>query len=262
MEPTDDLLLSEAAAALTAAPRGAAQPAPAETTFLREWAAFKTLASKTQERFSLREEDLFPFLDDKTATTDFDRHYVYHTAWAARVLAQTRPTYHVDISSSLYFSAIVSAFVPVQFYDIRPAELVLDNLESRAGDLMALPFGDNAVASLSCMHTVEHVGLGRYGDPLDYDGDVKAIAELKRVLAPGGNLLFVVPVGQPRVMFNAHRIYSYHQVRQYFAELELVNFALIPDSARDGGLVDNAPPALADAQLYACGCFWFRKKSA
>jgi hypothetical protein len=36
------------------------------------------------------------------------------------------------------------------------------------------------------MHVVEHIGLGRYGEPMDEQGDLKAIEELKRVLAPGG----------------------------------------------------------------------------
>lgn len=201
-----------------------------------------------------------PALNDRTANTAFDRHYVYHPAWAARVLARTRPALHIDIASTLHFCATVSAFVPVKFYDYRPAELHLSNLESDFADLLALPFENNSVASLSCMHTVEHVGLGRYGDPIDPDGDLKAIAELRRVLAPGGSLLFVTPVGRPRVVFNAHRIYAYEQILGYFAGLELVEFALVPDQGLLGGLMVGAPQQLADAQEYGCGCFWFMKK--
>lgn len=106
------------------------------------------------------------------------------------------------------------------------------------------------------MHTVEHVGLGRYGDQLDPSGDLKSIAELKRVLKPGGNLLFVTPVGKPRIEFNAHRIYSYEQILEYFSPLTLNEFSLIPDA---GGLISNADPAMVKDQRYACGCFWFKK---
>ena len=95
------------------------------------------------------------------------------------------------------------------------------------------------------MHVAEHIGLGRYGDPLDPDGDLKAMGELKRVLAPGGLLLFVVPVGQPRVCFNAHRIYSYGQIVEAFAKLYLEEFALIPDDSIDGGLIINATAEFA-----------------
>jgi hypothetical protein len=109
------------------------------------------------------------------------------------------------------------------------------------------------------MHVVEHIGLGRYGDPLDPDGDLKAISELKRVMAVGGSLLFVAPIGKSRIMFNAHRIYSYDQIMSYFSDLEAKEFTLIPDDPQDGGLINNATKEMADAQRYGCGCFWFRK---
>lgn len=227
--------------------------------FLREYWRYKKLHNG-KERFSLRWRDRYVCLRDKTSVTGFDRHYVYHTAWAARILAETSPERHIDISSSLYFCALVSAFIPVQFFDYRRPDLELDGLRCDAADLSGLPFADNSVTSLSCMHVIEHVGLGRYGDPVDPDGDLKAIAELTRVVAKGGDLLFVVPVGDaPLIMFNAHRIYTYEQIIRYFASLELVEFALIPDHPPDGGLIRNATKAQSDAQRYGCGCFWFRK---
>jgi SAM-dependent methyltransferase len=143
---------------------------------------------------------------DATEITPFDAHYIYHPAWAARILKDMAPAKHIDISGTLHFCSILSAFNPVEFYDFRTAPLHLSQLKCGSTDLIALHFSTGSVQSLSCMHTVEHVGLGRYGDPIDPDGDLKAIRELKRVLAPGGNLLFVVPVGKPSVVFNAHRI--------------------------------------------------------
>jgi len=151
---------------------------------------------------------------------------------------------------------MISAFVPVEFLDIRPAGLNLDGLSCRRGDLTALPYADGALESISCMHVVEHVGLGRYGDPLDPIGDLKAISELKRVLGPGGSLLFVVPVGKPCVRFNAHRIYGYQQIMQEFRGLQVRQFALIDD---EGSYMVDAPPEAADAQEYGCGCWWLQK---
>lgn len=201
--------------------------------------------------------DLMPQVADWTVGTGFDRHYVFHTAWAARVIAENQPTVHMDISSSLYFVTGLSAFVPVRFFDYRPANLALSGFTSEHADLTALPFADKSIASLSCMHVVEHVGLGRYGDPIDPDGDLKAIAELKRVLATGGSLLFVVPLGRPRICFNAHRVYAYRHVCEAFADLTLRQFALIPDNPTDGGLIIDASEDQADAQQWGCGCFWF-----
>jgi len=229
-------------------------------SFLQNFIRFKQKSVKNNKRFLLCWKDRYPCLDDKTATTSFDRHYVFHTAWAARVLAEAKPESHVDISSFLYFSTLVSAFIPVRYYDYRPANLQLNNLTSEAADLLRLPFENGSIKSLSCMHVVEHLGLGRYGDPIDPDGDLKAVAELKRVLAQGGHLLFVVPVGKPKIMFNAHRIYSYDQVMEYFVGLELIEFTLIPDATQVGGLIRHATKEMASAQTYGCGCFWFTKK--
>lgn len=227
--------------------------------FIKDFLAFKRLASTSEVRFAISWRDRYPCLHDRTSGTGFDRHYVYHTAWAARVVKETQPKAHVDISSSLYFSGIVSAFCLVKFYDYRPVDLSLTGFESGAADLRRLPFEDGSIDSLSCMHVVEHIGLGRYGDPLDPDGDLAAMSELQRVLAPGGNLLFVVPVGRPRVMFNAHRIYAFDQIREYFSNLEIHQFALIPDTADQGGLVYEGAKELVDGQTYGCGCFWFKK---
>lgn len=229
--------------------------------FLGQFKKFRAQSEALAEmRFTIGWEDRYPCLGESGKYTEFDRHYIYHPAWAARVLVKIKPTKHVDISSTLHFSTIVSAFVPVQFYDFRPANIALNNLSSEAADLLNLPFSDDSIESLSCMHVVEHVGLGRYGDKLDPQGDLKAIAELKRVLAFEGDLLFVVPVGKPKVMFNAHRIYSYEQVISYFKEFELMSFALISENFADGGLNYAATSSEVVQQNYGCGCFWFKKR--
>jgi hypothetical protein len=213
-----------------------------------------------KHRFPMRLRDVYPCLFENTPYTRFDTHYVYHTAWAARKVKEIGAHEHTDIASSLYFSSIVSAFVPVTFYDYRPAHLNLSGLESKSADLLKLLFEDDSIVSLSCMHTVEHVGLGRYGDTIDPDGDIKAAKELSRVVKPGGSLLFVVPIGKPRIQFNAHRIYSYNMVIEMFPDFETKEFSLIPDNALEKGIIDNASPDEADNQEYGCGCFWFIKK--
>ncbi len=213
--------------------------------------------------FLVRVCDIRPQLFDDGRFTPFDRHYVYHVAWALRVLRESSPREHLDIASSLHFVAAASAFVPTRFVDYRPANLVLDGLSTGAADVLRLDFSPDSIASLSCMHVIEHVGLGRYGDAFDPAGDRKAIAELKRVVAPGGTLLFVVPVsGKPRIEFNAHRVYSYQLVIELFEGFELIEYALIPDRAEEGGLIRHADPDLTARQRYGCGCFHFRKRLA
>lgn len=227
--------------------------------FISNFYNFGKLSAETERRFTLNWKDIYPCLGDREPKTHFDRHYVYHIGWAARILAKLKPEFHVDISSNLRFCSVLSAFIPVKFYDFRPADLKLNQLSTDRADLVALPFEDNSIRSLSCMHVVEHVGLGRYGDKLDPNGDLKAMGELQRVVATGGCLLFVVPVGKPRIMFDAHRIYSHEQIISYFGSLNLREFALISDDPEENGIIYDATPELVSEQEYGCGCYWFQK---
>ena len=152
---------------------------------------------------------------------------------------------------------LVSTFIPVDFYDWRPPDIHLNQLRCAHGDVTHLAFDDNSISSLSCMHVVEHIGLERFGDPFDPRGDLKAINELQRVLKTGGKLLFVVPVsGVMRIQYNAHRIYTYESIINYFNRLKLVSFALITDNNQ---YLENADCKIADIQKYGCGCFLFTK---
>lgn len=226
----------------------------------KSYVTFK--AHDKNPRFKLALQDFYPQIKDKTVKTGFDRHYVYHTSWAARKVQEINPSLHIDVGSSLYFSGIVSAFVPVDFYDYRPAALHLSNLRSLEGNLYDLPFENNSVASLSCMHTIEHIGLGRYGDNIDPEGDIHASNELKRILKVGGHLLFVVPIGKKTLIeWNAHRIYTYEAVLKLMEGLTLQEFSLIPEYEKDGGIIINADPQLTKKEHYACGCFVFKKEA-
>jgi len=101
--------------------------------------------------------------------------------------------------------------------------------------------------------------LGRYGDPLDPEGTKKAARELARVLAGGGRLYFALPVGRPRVCFNAHRVHSPEAIREFFCDLELVEFSGVHD---DGRFVEKTELTEFKQSDYACGMFVFRKRRA
>jgi SAM-dependent methyltransferase len=227
-------------------------------SFARQLSEFRAASIALSVDLPVLEGDLLPILSDALSYTPFDRHYIYHPAWAARIIAKTQPDFHTDISSILAFSTILSAFVPTIFYDFRPADLYLTGLTTKAADLTSLPFESGSLKSLSCMHVIEHIGLGRYGDPIDPVADQKAISELVRVLAPGGDLLIATPVGRERVQFNAHRVYDPIRFVERFAPLELVEFTLIEETGAHGP-IQNADMLKARDQSYACGCFWFRK---
>ena len=238
-------------------------PFVAAIPYFLEYRKFcKSAEEQNDERFELSLKNAYPCLNDKTSDTPFDYHYVYHTGWAARILRKIDPKEHIDISSSLYFVSIASAFVKTKFYDYRPADLILSNLESGAADIMSLPFEDDSLESISCLHVMEHIGLGRYGDPINASADLKAISELKRVVKPGGSLIFATPIGgKARVMYNAHRIYTYELLEKLFDGFEIVEFALVSDHPKAYRFLETAAKEDADACNYGCGCFWFRKKA-
>jgi SAM-dependent methyltransferase len=202
----------------------------------------------------LRWRDTLPMLGDRLATTPFDSHYLYQDSWAAQRVAEHGPARHVDVGSRVDYVCFLSAITQVAFVDIRPLAATVEGVESIAGSVVEMPFEDGSLESVSCLHVVEHIGLGRYGDQLDPSGTRRAIAELQRVVAPGGQLLMSLPVGRPRVCFNAHRIHDPREVRALVGELELVEFAGVDDTGafKRHRKLDE----LAD-QAYSCGMYQF-----
>jgi hypothetical protein len=201
--------------------------------------------------------DLQPCLGDWTVSTPFDPHYFYQGAWASRKLKSEAPKKHIDIASSVLMVSVLSGFIDTVFVDYRPLKANLSGLTSIPGDILRLPFEDASVNSLSCLHVIEHIGLGRYGDPLDPLGSVKGAIELQRVLALGGNLFVSLPIGRERICFNAHRVHLPSSVLDIFAPLRLVDFSFVDDI---GVFHENAQLDQADHLEYGCGMFHFIKQ--
>ncbi len=223
--------------------------------YLSDWHRYGQLSQV--EKLSLW--DSAPQLFDATPTTYFAADYFYQAVWAMEKIIQSRCALHVDIGSDSKFVGMVSAYVETVMVDIRPLVTGLDRLHSVSGSILSLPFNNGSIKSLSCLHVAEHIGLGRFGDPLDPLGTQKACADLSRVLCPGGDLFFSVPIGSPRVCFNAHRIFDPAQITAYFSGLKLIEFSAVDD---DGKLCLNADPAKFAACQYSCGLFHFSKLPA
>jgi len=205
--------------------------------------------------FPLRVSELRPMLADLDGEAGVaSGHYFHQDLWAARLVHERRPARHLDVGSRVDgFVAHLLTFMPVEIVDIRALEADVAGLTVRIGDMTTLEgIATGSVDSLSSLHAVEHVGLGRYGDTVDADGWRRALHSLARVLAPGGRLYLSVPVGRQRLEFNAQRVFDPDTVLRELVDLELVSFSAVGD---DGDLhLDVAPSDLATAE-YGCGLF-------
>lgn len=185
-------------------------------------------------------------------------HYFFQDLWAASRLYDAGVRRHVDVGSRLDgFVAHVLPFCDVCYVDVRPLGVRIPRLTFTRALVTQLPFATGSIPSLSCLHVLEHVGLGRYGDPVDPEGHAAAASELARVMAPGGTLLFGTPVGRERVCFDAHRVFDPETIVRLFAGLRLTEFSLIDDTGRWHR--EGASFADARACSYGCGLFRFEK---
>lgn len=226
--------------------------------FQRELHQYRQQAAGT--RFALEKGTRAPILSDYDAPAGIARgHYFHQDLWTARRIFAIRPLRHIDIGSRIDgFAAHVLTFMPLTIVDIRPLESQVEGLtflEADATDLTSIP--DDSVESLSSLHAVEHIGLGRYRDRIDADGWLKALGEMRRVLAPGGRLYLSVPIGRERVEFNSHRVFDPRTIIDAMAPLELAAFHAVDDA--DAMWMDADPDAFRTA-AFACGMFEFVKR--
>ena len=198
----------------------------------------------------------YPCLNDKTVTTGFEPQYTYQGPWVMRHLLEKKPKKHVDVGSWTAYLGFFSSLQPTEFVDIRPAELSLPGLTPREGSVLRLPYANHSLESLSCLHVVEHIGLGRYGDPIDPLGTMKALKELSRVVAKGGDLYLSLPVGEEKIFFNAHRVTHPRVVLENMEGMKLVSLSGVLD---DGQYLECAGLDLLSRQKYGCGFFHFTK---
>jgi hypothetical protein len=222
------------------------------------WKTFRQWQHTCPPEWQARWSEIKPCLRDRADAAGMARgHYFLQDLWAARRVHRFQPGEHVDVASRVDgFVAHVASFCPVKYVDFRPLKTGVPGLTGLQGSVCALPFPDRSVRSLSCLHVIEHIGLARYGDPMDPDGWRKGLAELQRVLAPGGQLLVGTPCGRPRVVFHAHRVFDPEMIVEAMPELKLREFSLIRDG-RATAWQDQVPITASRDLDYGCGLFVF-----
>jgi hypothetical protein len=175
-----------------------------------------------------------PILTEWDETSGSLGAYFLQDQLVARWIHHAAPVRHVDVGSRLDgFIGNVSVFREVEVIDIRPQPGPVSNVRFHQLDLMKPLSSDwvESTDSLSCLHTIEHFGLGRYGDTIDPDGHLKGLSQLKKMVAPGGLIYLSTPIGPQRIEYNAHRVFSAVTLRDWFGEgWTIERFAVINDA--------------------------------
>lgn len=191
--------------------------------------------------------------------------YFHQDLFVAQQIFRARPARHVDVGSRVDgFVGHVASFMPVEVIDIRPLSTTAENIAFTQRDLMVEDMSfDGYTDSLSCLHTLEHFGLGRYGDPIDYLGYVKGFENLARMVRPGGRFYFSVPISRvQRIEFDAHRLFGIpHVVELVEPQFEVEQAAIVNDAedlVRDVDL--HSPEAMRSFDVdYGCIILTLRK---
>lgn len=191
--------------------------------------------------------------------------YFHQDLLVARWIYESRPIRHLDIGSRTDgFIAHVAVFREIEMLDIRDIQSNVKNIVFKRADLMQLP--EELVGrfdSVSSLHAIEHFGLGRYGDPIDANGHLKALDNIHQLLQPGGVFYFSTPIGPLRVEFNAHRVFSVSYLLDAFKDkFSIESFAYVDDQGdlhTDCSLTASHEVESNFGCTYGCGIFVLRK---
>lgn len=202
--------------------------------------------------------------EDRAGSGQAAGHYFHQDLLVARKIYERNPSKHVDIGSRVDgFVAHVAVFRDVEVLDIRPQSSLVRNIRFVQADMMkkASEYADYC-DSLSCLHALEHFGLGRYGDQIDIEGYQAGIHAMHHMLCAGGILYLSVPIGIQRIDFNSQRIFAITTILAMTSRLfELCSFSYVDDK---GDLIEDAiltPEGIEDSLglWYGCGIFEFQK---
>ena len=227
--------------------------------FLKEYRKIRSQARISKESFPFG--NLFPCFQEKEQESGvLAEHYFYQDLHIARKIFRNNPVRHVDIGSRIDgFVAHVASFREIEVLDVRDLHLAIPNIRFTRANLAAKDFHlMDYCDSLSCLHALEHFGLGRYGDPVDYEGHLTGWEHMFRMLKKGGKFYFSVPIGDQRIEFNAHRVFSMAYLLGLIEKrYDIDSFAYINDVQEfiADAVIDDAAIRENFGCRYGCGIF-------
>lgn len=149
--------------------------------------------------------------------------YFHQDLIVAQRIFRKNPVKHIDVGSRVDgFVAHVASFRSIEVFDIRPQKAV-HGIRFLQRDIMVFDSSfHNYCDSISCLHALEHFGLGRYGDEVDPEGHVKGLTNIVAMLKPGGTLYLSVPIGMTqRIEFDCHRVFNKQTLFRLFKQFNL-----------------------------------------
>lgn len=232
--------------------------------FLREYHQFKKQAKHGHIDFLWGK--FHPCFEDRLQESGTaSGHYFHQDLLVAGKIFKNNPLKHVDIGSRMDgFIAHVASFRQIEFVDIRKLNTQIDNIRFIQADIMDDNLNlINYCDSISCLHALEHFGLGRYGDRIDYQGHLLGWNNLYKILKKEGKLYFSVPIGIQRIEFNAHRVFSLaYLLKMIEGRYQIDSFSYVNDA---GDLIKNA--RITEETIknnfschYGCGIFELTKQ--
>jgi hypothetical protein len=181
-------------------------------------------------------DSLYPILSDFSASAGTNNgHYFHQDLLVANFINQAKPIRHIDIGSRVDgFVAHVASFREIEVLDIRPMEQSIhQNIKFNQMDLMSNQSSPNITDSLSCLHAIEHFGLGRYGDPINPNGHLIGFNNMVNLVRPKGRFYISFPVNssETKTYFNAHRVFHFKEILSWQGSkyLSLIRFDLVDD---------------------------------
>lgn len=225
--------------------------------FIRDWKRFR--------RSYIGSMKLTPcFHDWRAQAGNAHGEYFWQDLFVAREVFSARPIRHVDIGSRVEgFVTHVAAFREIEVLDIRPTSANVPGIVFRQVDLQdsfAVP--TEYCDSISCLHALEHFGLGRYGDSIDANGYKTGLRNMVKMLETGGRFYLSVPLGVERVEFNSHRVFPPATIinEAESAGLALLQFAYVTASGFVISHRVSEDLAIIAAKPYTLGVFTFVKE--
>ncbi len=181
-----------------------------------------------REQFQVNRNNLWPVIGEKYAYAGVVGNYFWQDLWAARKVVQSGVKNHFDIGSRLdgFIAHLLSAGIDVTMIDVRKFPTEIEQLHTIVDDATSLrQISDESIESMSALCSLEHFGLGRYGDPINPESCFQCFDNIQKKLKKGGRLYIAVPVGKERVEFNAHRVFYASTIVKCFNSLHLEEFS-------------------------------------